>query len=107
MLLFLYNKAITQGLSMKTIYYYALCIITVVFHAHAMENDMIKNIRIGASTCTLIGGWGFFAANSQYFMNKLSYRAKRAPLALFLVGCSINQSFIITKNIKNKEKYHE
>jgi hypothetical protein len=80
---------------------------TVFFHAHAMNNDTIQNIRIGASSCTLIGGWGFFAANSQYVMNKLSYGAKRAPLALFLVGCSIHQSFAIKDSIKNKRNYHE
>jgi len=70
-------------------------------HDKEIGTQIIKKIRLASSIGTIIGGWGFFAANSQTLINQLPYRAKRAPLALFLTCCSINQIMLIT-NVESK-----
>ncbi len=99
-------------------FYFIIAIFASSFTAYGMDKGMqlkevprnkysfssIHNVRVAASCLTLVGGWGFFVVNSPRFMNHLSYSVKRMPLAVFLTGCSINQAFIISENIRNKNE---
>jgi hypothetical protein len=83
-------------------FYFVTAISFYCFNISGMSHQekYSHHVRMAASGCVLAGGWGFFAVNSPRYMNRLSYSTKRIPLGIFLAGCSVNQGFVIAKNIK-------